>query len=107
MANILSNAFSLQMLQGFPANITVSEIDHSEIVNLIASGEIQSAIGHADLAAVLTDIFGVEVAPNRVNVALEKGDILFVAQLMGGRLPEGATTLPEGFTLKFLKVELN
>ena len=37
---------------------------------------------------------------------LKKGDTLYVAQLTGGRLPEGATELPEGFSFKFLKVEL-
>lgn len=57
-----------------------------------------SAVGHQDTANVL----GVDM--NRINVKLNKGDIAYVAQLMGGRLPEGATTLPEGFTFKFVKV---
>jgi hypothetical protein len=43
---------------------------------------------------------------NRVNVTLRKGDTAFVAQLQGGRLPEGCTTLPEGFSFKFVKVEV-
>jgi hypothetical protein len=60
-----------------------------------------SAVGHADTAAVL----GVQC--NRVNVALEKGDTCFVAQLVGGRLPEGSTTLPEGFAFKFLEVNIS
>ena len=34
----------------------------------------------------------------------EHGDTLYVAQLMGGRLPEGTTKLPEGFWFKFFKV---
>lgn len=57
-----------------------------------------SAIGHQDTANVLG------VPMNRINVRLSKGDIAYVAQLQGGRLPEGATTLPEGFSFKFIKV---
>jgi len=61
---------------------------------------LKSAIGHADTARVL----GVE--PNRINVHLAKGDVAYIAQLMGGRLPEGSTTLPEGFKFKFIRVEV-
>ena len=59
-----------------------------------------SVIGHEDTAKVL------EVAYNRVSISLKPGDILYVAQLQGGRLPEGSTTLPEGFSFEFFKVEL-
>ncbi|WP_308687275.1 hypothetical protein [uncultured Treponema sp.] len=41
-----------------------------------------------------------------MNVKLKKGDTVFVAQLQGGRLPEWCTKLPEGFTFRFLKVEI-
>ena len=59
---------------------------------------LTSAIGHADTAAVLG------VPMNRINVKLNSGDVAFVAQLVGGRLPEGSTSLPEGFKFKFIKV---
>ena len=88
----LLNAFSLQMLDG-DATVKFTEVPE------LPEG-LTSAIGHADTAKVL----GVEM--NRVNVTLKKGDIAFVAQLQGGRLPEGATTLPEGFSFKFFKVEV-
>lgn len=87
----LLNAFSLQMLKDFPCNVTITEVD-------ILPDGLESAVGHQDTANVLG------VACNRVNVALEKGDTAYVAQLQGGRLPEGATTLPDGFTFKYLKV---
>lgn len=87
----LLNAFSLQMLQDFPATVRIEEVEK------IPEG-LESAIGHQDTANVLG------VLCNRVNVTLKKGDIAFVAQLQGGRLPEGSTTLPEGFSFKFLKV---
>ena len=89
----LTNAFSLQMLEKFPASVRISEVSE------LPEG-LESAVGHADTAAVLG------VPCNRVNVSLKKGDTVFVAQLQGGRLPEGSTTLPEGFTFRFLKVEI-
>jgi len=61
---------------------------------------VPSAVGHADTAAVL----GVDC--NRTNVSLDYRDTIVVAQLQGGRLPEGATTLPEGFTFKYFTVEV-
>ena len=88
----LLNAFSLQMLQG-DATVRFTEVPK------LPEG-LTSAIGHADTARVLG------VPMNRVNVTLRKGDVAYVAQLQGGRLPEGSTTLPEGFTFKYVKVEV-
>lgn len=87
----LLNAFSLQMLEAYPSNVKFEEVDS------LPEG-LTSAIGHADTAAVL----GVKM--NRVSVTLKKGDIAYIAQLMGGRLPEGSTTLPSGFSFKFIRV---
>lgn len=89
----LLNAFSLQMISEFPTNVKFEEVD------TIPNGLV-SAIGHQDTANVLG------VPMNRVNVSLSKGDVAYIAQLQGGRLPEGATTLPNGFTFKFIKVSI-
>lgn len=88
----LLNAFSLQMVD-VPCSVHFEEVDE------LPDG-LTSAIGHADTAHVL----GVE--PNRINVHLSEGDVAYVAQLQGGRLPEGSTTLPDGFTFKFIKVSV-
>ena len=93
----LLNAFSLQMLEG-DATVRFSEVSRDEVFS--TGHRLVSAIGHQDTANVL----GVEM--NRINVTLRKGDVAFVAQLQGGRLPEGSTTLPEGFSFKFFKVEV-
>lgn len=86
------------MLEG-DAVVKFTEVDREEV---FACGhcDLVSAIGHADTARVLG------VPMNRVNVTLKKGDTAFVAQLQGGRLPEGSTTLPDGFSFKFIKVEV-
>ena len=88
----LLNSFSLQMVD-VPCSV------HFEEVSELPSGLV-SAVGHADTAHVL----GVE--PNRINVHLSEGDVAYVAQLQGGRLPEGSTTLPKGFSFKFIKATI-
>lgn len=90
MTNYLLNAFSLQMID-LPSKVSFEEVES------LPEG-LTSAIGHQDTANVLG------VPMNRVNVHLAKGDIAYVAQLQGGRLPEGSTTLPDGFSFKFIKV---
>lgn len=86
----LLNAFSLQMVD-VPCIAIFKEVD------ALPNG-LTSAIGHQDTANVLG------VPMNRVNVRLSEGDIAYIAQLQGGRLPEGSTTLPDGFSFKFIKV---
>lgn len=118
----IGNAFSLQMIKT-PSTIHVEEVrkdqifeqvwmceDHvvnvpSEADRVVMSmpHDLVSVIGHDQTAKIL-NVNGLKA--NRVNIKLEKGDILYVAQLMGGRLPEGATTLPKEFTIKYLKVTI-
>jgi len=101
----LSNAFSIQMLPETGATVQVVPVTPDQVVDALGEKFI-SAVGHQDTAAVVSTILGVEVPMNRVNVHLDLGDTLFVAQIMGGRLPEGATTLPEGVELRFFRVTL-
>ena len=86
----LLNAFSLQMVD-VPSTVKFEEVD-------VLPEDLESAIGHQDTANVLG------VPMNRINVHLNKGDVAYIAQLQGGRLPEGSTTLPDGFKFKFIKV---
>lgn len=100
MAIYLCNAFSMNMVsvEDFTLirarKVTPADVPQNAI----------SAIGHADTARVVSGILGYEVPANRMNVFLEKDDVLFVAQYKGPRLPEGATQLPEGATLEFLEI---
>ena len=93
----VSNAFSLGMLKG-NCNLSVEEISEEVFDNV--KDDCISCVGHEDTANILGVVF------NRASITLEKGDVLFVAQLQGGRLPEGATKLPDGFSFKFLKVRV-
>ena len=100
MAIYLCNAFSMNMVsvEDFTLirarKVTPADVPQNAI----------SAIGHADTARVVSGILGYEVPANRMNVSLEKDDVLFVAQYKGPRLPEGATQLPEGATLEFIEI---
>lgn len=96
MTKYIANAFSLQMIGSFPCVLDVQEVSREEALTV----DNVSCVGHADTARVLG------VPCNRVSVRLSAGDVLYVAQLQGGRLPEGSTTLPEGFTFKFLRVTI-
>jgi len=100
MKKYLANAFSIQMLSG-PATVRFEEIDATDIPS-----DVVSAIGHADTANVLSNMLGFEVPMNRAFVTLEPDTEIYVAQLVGGRLPEGSTTLPEGFAFKFYRVTM-
>jgi hypothetical protein len=96
MNKFIGNAFSIQM-------INFSDRDEVTIrIRKVSKPDLSgydSCIGHADTASV------VGVPCNRKSITLGKGDELVVAQIMGGRLPEGATTLPEGFQLDFFEVK--
>lgn len=94
----VANAFSLQMLSNPIQDIHVEEISKEEF-DTLKKGAV-SRVGHPDTAAIL----GVECI--RKNIILQRYDELLVAQLQGGRLPEGAITLPEGFTFKYYCVSL-
>ena len=94
----LGNAFSLQMVAD-NAIIAKVEVSPEEIPT-----EAVSIIGHADTAAVVSTILGRDVPCNRASVMLSDEDVLYVAQVVGGRLPEGATTIPDGMELKFYRI---
>ena len=100
----LLNAFSLNMIVG-NADISVREVSQATAANLAPA--CVSAVGHADTAAVFSSVLGVTVPCNRATVALKDGDVALVGQYSGPRLPEGATSLPEGATIKWMVVGVN
>lgn len=104
--NYIGNAFSLQMLDTsapyYSYYISVVPVNPEAIPE-----ESISCIGHPDTAAVVSAELGRDIPVNRINVHLQQGDTLYVAQLVGGRLPEGATRLPEGFIIKYMKATID
>jgi hypothetical protein len=96
----ISNAFSLSMVAP-NATIKVSPLNVEEVAVL----PLVSAIGHADTAKVVSGLLGVDLPSNRVNISLNPGEKMIVAQYIGPRLPEGATQLPDGARIEFRLVE--
>lgn len=112
---MLLNAFSLNMLTDLNATIRVSEITARDArTALLAEAEAEgdsdalvlSAVGHADTAAVFSDVLGLPVPAERRTVSLSKGDSVIVGQYRGLRLPEGATELPKGAEIRWVLVEV-
>ena len=95
----IGNAFSLQMLLTPESVISVVPAEWDDVPT-----DAISCIGHPDTAAVASQLAGREIPCQRISVILAPGDEIFVVQVVGGRLPEGCTTLPEGVRLDLKKV---
>lgn len=104
MNRILCNAFSLQMLEGDKV-VSFKTISAQQASQLLLYG-FTSAVGHADTAKIIGDQLGVVVQPNRTSVTMDSNTELIIAQYIGPRLPEGATELPEGAVIKYIKAKL-
>ena len=94
MTVYLANAFSLNMLAQSEAVIEVREVSEEEVRELLANTEFISAVGHQSTAELLSRRLGINVEFNRIEIKLEPGDTLIVAQLTQ-RLPEGAVLSEE------------
>ena len=103
---LLLNSVSLNMVADLTeGSLRFEEISPEEARRLLGP-DFTSAVGHADTAAVYAAELGVPVETNRITVALNKGDVVVVGQYRGPRLAEGATTLPDGAKIVWLRVEL-
>jgi hypothetical protein len=112
----IANSFSLNMLPASlvtglsPFQLTVEptqvcEVKHLLDRSLFHSG-FTSAVGHADTAAVYSDLLGMAIPENRVSIVLEESDTLIVGQLTGARLPEGCKELPVGAEINWVVITL-
>jgi len=103
----LGNAFSLNMLNAPEVQLKVSEISLQEAKNILSGGFI-SAVGHQATADILSKLLDIPVLFNRVEVKLQKGDVLIVFQLLK-RLEEGKVLTEEeikNLPYKIMKVEV-
>ena len=107
---LVLNAFSLNMLAEdiLDGDCVISShpLNLEEAKKAISEEGVESAVGHADTAAVFSTLLGVEIQFNRATVALKKGDTALVGQYRGPRMPEGAKTLPEGSRIDWLLVTI-
>lgn len=97
MNKYISNAFSFQMLLGNEGVLKWKNI--SEDYFKKETQDAYSCVGHTDLANIL----GVDY--NREPICLHNQDILYLCQLVGGRLPLGATKLPNDCEFKYIQIK--
>jgi hypothetical protein len=106
----VTNAISLNMLPAGIAGgaIVFLRISPESAQRLVAAsrGPVVSAIGHADTARLVGQQLGIELPADRRSVVLG-GEPVLVAQYVGPRLPEGATTLPDGARIDYFLVTLS
>jgi hypothetical protein len=74
-------------------------------VESVKKETLESCIGHAETAKIISGIIGREILPNRVTTFFNTNDECIVAQYIGPRLPEGAISLPEGAEIRFVHVD--
>jgi hypothetical protein len=102
---ILTNAFSLNMLDmADDYEVTIERLDVMSAQTILEEG-FSSAVGHADTAALFSEYLGMDVPMNRMTVELHGNmDEMIVGQYKGPRLPEGCHVLPEGASITWLLV---
>ena len=102
----LLNAFSLNMLSCLPASIRIEEISLEQARTILQAG-FESAVGHANTAAVFSEQLGITVMAERITISLSQSDRVIVGQYRGPRLEEGAVSLPEGATIQWILISVS
>lgn len=108
MKSFLLNALPGALIPADGALLSITPLqgrDLQDLARAVAKGEVLSAVGHADTAALIGGLLGAPVSMARVSVPpMTAGTRHFVALYQGPRLPEGATTLPAGASVAFYRL---
>jgi len=82
------NAPILPLKPGGKYWVYARQISVDEVIVLLRTQEFVSAIGHEATARLLTDLLGIEIPMNRIQIQLGAGDEV-IAFTLRRRLPEG------------------
>jgi len=82
------NSATLPLKEGGKYLIKARQISVEEASELLKKEQFTSAVGHESTAKALSNIFGVEIAFNRIQITLQPGDRL-LSIILKKRLPEG------------------
>lgn len=97
--NYINNAFSLNMIEEECGSIDFKTLSIEEAKSFAKL--CKSVVGHTDTATIFSQQLGMEIVPNRSTIRLRDGDSILVGQYNGPRLYEGATSLPQGSSIKW------
>lgn len=104
MTVYIVNAFPAGVVPPQGALVRWFPVEPAVVAEYADEGAV-SAIGHEDTARLVSFLIGRNVPAQRITIPqLNVGDVLLVAAYRGPRLPEGATTLPEGAEVVFFEV---
>lgn len=98
------NAFSVNMVSIGTSQVSFEDVSLEQALGLLTAETVESCVGHPDTANMFENILDVQLPCNRVTVLLEKGETALLGQYSGPRLPEGATVLPPGASIRWVKV---
>lgn len=104
MKNLITNAFSINMLTG-NQQISFKKVDKNFVAGMISNGGFTSAVGHQDTAVIFSNVLGQKIKANRITITLDGDFTLVVGQYSGPRLQEGATVLPDDAKIDWWVVE--
>jgi c-di-GMP-related signal transduction protein len=82
------NSATLPLKEGGKYLIKARELSVKEASEMLKKEPFMSAVGHEATAKALSNIFGVEVPLNRIQITLQPGDKL-ISIILKKRLPEG------------------
>ena len=114
MKFIVCNAFSINMLERGGQDVAFVPVNVQAVRNLLKHEAWESAVGHADTAALFSAQLGREIGFNRISIPSDffgdvNGRVPYNNQILAGvysgpSLPEGSTTLPEGASIQWVLV---
>jgi len=98
------NALPIGALATNEATLIVREIRPEEAREIAQNTIIESYVGHASTAKALAQILGKEVAVNRAEARLNRGDLLLVAVLTK-RVVGDQEVQPQDLRLFFVEIK--
>jgi hypothetical protein len=95
------------MLPAMGVSLQVDPLTAEQVREIITNQQgYVSCVGHESTAAVFSEQLGLHVDMVRISVSLVPDDIILVGQYIGPRLPEGATALPPGAEIRWVRAEV-
>jgi hypothetical protein len=90
------------------AIIKIEKIELEQAKKLLSNNKFVSAVGHESTARLLSELFGVHIPTNRIEVSLEEGDIslhfVLLRRLAEGQILNYQELAKTGFNLLLSKV---